>query len=134
MDDHSFKHDYVNMERENAAIIDDNDFSAIAYRAGENIKSLVEQFVSTIERHLAEVQESINTQDIGKLEFASHDLKSLSRQFGALRLSCIARDIEDLTKNMKRGGSATFDDIQEHFGYMEETSQDTFSAIKERNA
>jgi CheY-like chemotaxis protein len=86
-----------------AAVIDPDALrqlrATLGSRADEMLPGLVDRFYQDAERLLAEARKCLELGQDDNVRRAAHTLKSTSATFGALRLSTLARNLEDLARD-----------------------------------
>ena len=65
----------------------------------ETLSSLVDSYLEETPHYLASMREALEFGDIERFRRISHNLKGLSATFGAMKLSTICEQIEELSTN-----------------------------------
>ena len=73
-------------------------FNKLKQMFGERFETVVEQHTQGTAKNLKLIEASIENEDLANLEKAAHSLKGSAAQFGAMKLSDIARDVESCAK------------------------------------
>lgn len=91
---------------------------------------MVEYFFEDAETYIEAIRKAVATANIEKIVSPSHTLKSSARQMGALRLSDIARSIEEQARQMLSGGQAELSQVSHKLSKLEAVFEQTKSAYQ----
>lgn len=112
------KNNYEQMDKKTAPLISDDELNEVKAIMKDRFNEVLNQYLESVEVLVQGIRSGVISGDIEEITFSAHDIKSSSRQFGALKLSCIARDIEYMMRHIAEGKKAL--DKQELTAVVEE--------------
>lgn len=91
---------------------------------------MVEYFLEDANSYLATVETAITKQDLDTIRTAVHTMKSSSRQLGAIKLSALANEMENICIQALEGGHANFAQIEALFADLKQAFEEVEPALK----
>jgi CheY-like chemotaxis protein len=102
-----YRSEYEDMNAQDAPLLSAPEAAEAREIMADRFEATLDACFDGIDHLIAEIRAGVEARDIARVHRAAHDIKSSSRQFGALRLSCLARDLErDMRALLDRGGGA----------------------------
>ncbi len=97
---------YELMKKEDAPLLGTEELEEIRAIMKGRFEDVLHQYLESVQILVNSIGISVKNDDVEKITFIAHDIKSSSRQFGALKLACIARDLEYKMKMIADGREA----------------------------
>lgn len=121
---------FETMTADDAPLISEEELKEIRLIVQDRFVEVVGQYIESVTVLLQGVRNGVRKGDIEEITFAAHDIKSSSRQFGALKLSCIAHDLEYTMREVLEDRKSIKDaNLPRMIADLEETFAKTISAF-----
>ncbi|GAB4430278.1 MAG: hypothetical protein Kow002_18730 [Anaerolineales bacterium] len=107
-------------------VIDLDTYRALEEMVGEAyVLEMVDAFLDEGKHFLDDLNSALNTSDVDRFRRAAHSLKSNAATFGALHLSGLAKELEEIARDGQLEGSGgKLESISSAFGQAEQALKD----------
>jgi len=97
---------YEQVGKDNAPLLSQDELNEVRSIMKERFDEVLSQYLDSVDILIKGIRAGIISDEIDDISFSAHDIKSSSRQFGAIKLSCIAKDLEHMMRQIKEGKKA----------------------------
>jgi len=89
------------------SVIDQEVYQALVEIVGEDfVGEMIDAFLEESARFLADMKDALSDRDVDRFRRAAHSLKSNAATLGAMRLSALAKGLEDMARENQLEGAA----------------------------